>query len=82
MAEENSTEHLCELRRIRIALYLIAFILSLIAFVLAMQFWLESTRPPRVAALGMRDSLALVHRGPTYHMAIAARVRSAVSPPC
>jgi hypothetical protein len=50
MADENSTVYLRELRLIRIALYLIALLLAMIFFALALNFWAESTRPPRMSA--------------------------------
>ena len=57
MADENSTVYLRELRLIRIALYLIALLLAMIACVLALNGWAESTRPPRTAANEMRSGL-------------------------
>jgi 2-iminobutanoate/2-iminopropanoate deaminase len=47
MADENANEHLQELRRIRVALYLAVVVLALIALIVAANFWANSMRPPR-----------------------------------
>lgn len=57
MAEDNSTAYLRELRLIRIALYLIVLLLAMIACVLALNGWAESTRPLRTTAHDMRSGL-------------------------
>lgn len=72
MADEHSDEIVRELRRIRTALYLLALVGSLISFMVAMNFWAESTRPPggnwqqqqdlqniRGELLGIREELRL-----------------------
>ena len=49
MAGEEAKEYLRELRRIRIALYLIVVVLALIAMSLALNFWAESTRAVKMS---------------------------------
>jgi hypothetical protein len=44
MADENANEHLQELRRIRVALYLAVVVLALIALIVAANFWANSMR--------------------------------------
>ena len=46
MADEQSTEVVRELRRIRVTLLGIVFVLSAIFAAVALNGWLESTRPP------------------------------------
>ena len=78
MADENSTVYLRELRLIRIALYLIALLLAMIACVLALNGWAESTRPPRTADREMRLRL-WAQRALDGGRVLAERMKSAAS---
>jgi hypothetical protein len=87
MAEDHPAASLRELRRIRIALYLIVLMLCMIACVLALHSWAESTRPPRTAAGEVRPGLwaeraldvGRIH-GPREAHPRGTRVASAASP--
>jgi hypothetical protein len=49
MADDDQTEVVRELRRIRYTLYGILLILALMSASISLMFWAESTRPPVMA---------------------------------